>query len=143
MAADRQSPEAFWQAVEEEVGEEIRLRCLVQYLDGNLDRPRDSWALFFVTEQAAYYRSLPFQGWQDRLKSLFGVGLESQREPTEQTRVPLIDVVDVVVDKPETTWQRLLRPYPKERVVIRTATKWMSLAPDGDVEEIAASLKSP
>lgn len=142
MAAHSPSPEEYWQAIEDEIGEAIRHRCLAQYLDGNLERPRDSWALFFITDGALYFRSLPAQGWQDRLKSLFGGGLQTSREPTEQTRLPLPEVVAVDVDKPATAWQRILRPYPKERITIRTKALWMCLAPDGDVEEIAAAIGS-
>lgn len=140
MSTHQESPQEFWTAVEEEIGERIEIRCLAQVVDGSIGPPRESWSLFFVTAEAAYLRSVPTQGWQGRLKSLFGIGLGASSEDPETLRLPRTSVTQVEVDRPANRWQRLLRPYPKERVVIRAGADWIAIAPDGDAAEIAAAI---
>lgn len=140
MSKQQESPQEFWTAVEQEIGEGIEIRCLAQVVDGSIGPPRESWSLFFVTAQAVYLRSVPTQGWQGRLKSLFGIGIGATSEEPETLRLPYNTVTEVEVDRPTSRWQRLLRPYPKERVVIRVGADWISIAPDGDAGEIAAAI---
>jgi hypothetical protein len=129
----------FWAEIEAEIGETILIRCLAQYLAGNTDHTEEFWGLFFVTETAAYLRTVPPRGWQARLKSLAGVGVDTEEEP-RQTRVPLRDIDAIELEKPDSLWQRIIRPYPKEHITIRWANAWFTIAPDASVDQIAEAI---
>lgn len=117
----------------------MRVRCLAQYLEGSVEQANDLWNLLFISDSAVYLRGVPRKGWQDRIRSLVGIGLETGDEE-HQTRIALAEIVAVEVSKPQNLWQRLVTPYPKERITIRAQDRWFTVAPDMPVDEIASAL---
>lgn len=103
------SPEEYWAAIAEEVGEPVRAYALARLIDVDgpeqtgMFAPRPEWGLVFITDSALYVERGSSQGWLQRLVT----NRPAQQAP-ERSTIPIDSMTEVIIPPPKTGLRRLL-----------------------------------
>ncbi len=111
-----ETPEEFWQRVEEEIGEKPLYHTMARCRVGCVDKGSTNWGLFFVTPSAVHLWIFPRESWMARLVSpSSGSGAASE----ERLRIP-IDEIESAGSLDLSLVQRLFGGGSKNQVRITT-----------------------
>jgi hypothetical protein len=114
-----ETPEQFWQRVEEEIGEKPLYHTMARCRLGCVDKGSTNWGLFFVSPSAVHLWIFPRQSWMSRLVSpSAGSGAESE----ERLRIP-IDEIEAADSPDLSVIQRIFGAGSKNQVRITTIGK--------------------
>ena len=103
------SPEEYWAAVAEEVGEPVRAYALARMMDvagseqTGMFTPKPEWGLVFMTDSALYVERGSSPNWFQRLV----MNRQSNEAPTRST-IPIDSMTKVIIPPPRTGWRRIL-----------------------------------
>ena len=112
----KETPEQFWQRVEEEIGEKPLYHTMARCRVGCADNGSTNWGLFFVSPSAVHLWLFPRESWITRLVSTSG-GTDSGSE--EHIRIP-IDEIESADFLQLSFFQRLKGSGSKNQVSIAT-----------------------
>ena len=103
------SPEEYWAAIAEELGEPVRAYALARLIDVDgpeqtgMFAPRPEWGLVFITDSALYVERGSSQGWLQRL-----VTSRPAQQAPERSTIPIDSMTKVIIPPPKTGLRRIL-----------------------------------
>ena len=113
------SPEEYWAAVAEEIGEPVRAFALARLIDvsgseqSGMFAPRQEWGLVFMTDSALYTERGGSQSWIQRLMTT-----RQRTDAPERRTIPIDSMTQVTIPPPKSGLRGLLAA-PEVTVEIR------------------------
>ncbi len=112
----KETPEQFWQRVEEEIGEKPLYHTMARCRVGCVEKGSTNWGLFFISPSAVHLWIFPRESWVSRLvSSPRDTGPQSE----ERLRIP-IDEIESADFLHLSLLQRIMGAGSKNQVCITT-----------------------
>jgi hypothetical protein len=112
----KETPEQFWQRVEEEIGEKPLYHTMARCRVGCVEKGSTNWGLFFISPSAVHLWIFPRESWVSRLMASPG---DTGSQSEERLRIPIDEIESADFLRPSLL-ERIMGAGSKNQVRITT-----------------------